>query len=158
MQLDLRKRFDTVVDELNDAIHQNKESEAEVARDKLDMLWKSVTDEERALMRRWSCERDTVIHQFDEMSESCIECGLTHGSYAQSLVKDRCRHCKAIEEKIKEWINKQGHDSCWYYPEIFREICKELDIDPNIIPTIPQDEFDKGCKRYQDELFNGGKP
>ena len=53
-----------------------------------------------------------------------------------------------VEEAVRLWINKQGHDSCWYYPEIFKNICKILNID-EVEQNLPERcEFEKGCEKY----------
>ena len=60
---------------------------------------------------------------------------------------------KNIKKLVQEWANKQGHESCWYYPEIFRAIAEELEIkiDPPSLP--PRTEFRKGCERYEGEIY-----
>jgi hypothetical protein len=61
------------------------------------------------------------------------------------------------EEQIKsimlEWINKQSHDKCWYYPELFNRICEVLEIDAKQLPDIPREVFQGGCRRFTDELY-----
>ncbi len=59
-----------------------------------------------------------------------------------------------IEQAVRKWMNKQGHDRCWYYPEIFQEIIEILEIKELVHYTaIDRKEFEGGCHRYQDELF-----
>ena len=58
-----------------------------------------------------------------------------------------------IKTAIEEWIKKQGHDSCWYYPEIFREIAGILDIKYEQPNLPPRKEFEVGCSRYQEEVY-----
>lgn len=58
-----------------------------------------------------------------------------------------------IKQAIKKWIDKQGHDKCWYYPEIFKEISDILEIKTDKNIEIPEEEFELGCKNYQDELY-----
>lgn len=33
-----------------------------------------------------------------------------------------------IKNLLSEWIHKQSHNRCWYYPDIFNKICELLDI------------------------------
>ena len=58
-----------------------------------------------------------------------------------------------IKNLVEDWIGKQGHDSCWYYPDIFKSICNELGIEwkEPILPS--RQEFERGCCKFQDELF-----
>lgn len=63
-------------------------------------------------------------------------------------------HYTSIQELVKQWIDKQGHDRCWYYPEIFKAIAEKLEIRQGLPSELPpQEEFDKGCKRYQLEEY-----
>lgn len=58
---------------------------------------------------------------------------------------------------LMEWINKQGHERCWYYPEIFRKLCGVLGVTitkPMNLP--PRPEFGKGCDRYEREVYEQG--
>ncbi|MBI4175659.1 MAG: hypothetical protein HY518_00500 [Candidatus Aenigmarchaeota archaeon] len=55
---------------------------------------------------------------------------------------------------ILEWTDKQGHDRCWYYPELYKELAKVLDVTPSADPSLPPlGEFRRGCERYQQEEY-----
>lgn len=59
-----------------------------------------------------------------------------------------------IKNKITEWLIKQGHNRCWYYPEIFNEICKILDIKVDVDRNLPpRKEFRENCRKYEDEQY-----
>jgi len=59
------------------------------------------------------------------------------------------------KEVIQEWVDKQGHDRCWYYPELFRKLAEILEVKPTKNPSLPSlEEFKKGCERYQEEEYN----
>lgn len=67
---------------------------------------------------------------------------------------------KYIEARqvIQEWVDKQGHDRCWYYPELFRRLLDIYDIRPSKDPHLPKiEEFRAGCERYQREQYNIGE-
>ena len=56
---------------------------------------------------------------------------------------------------IQEWVDKQGHEKCWYYPEILRRLVDIYQITPSRDPQLPPlEEFKKGCGRYQREEYN----
>ena len=56
---------------------------------------------------------------------------------------------------LQVWLDKQGHDRCWYYPEIFLELCKLFDVKASLPPSLPTlEEFQEGCKKYQIEQFS----
>jgi hypothetical protein len=58
---------------------------------------------------------------------------------------------------LQEWADKQGHERCWYYPEIFRQLCEILGVvvtQPMNLP--PRPEFGKGCDRYEKEVYEQG--
>ena len=55
---------------------------------------------------------------------------------------------------IQEWIDKQGHDRCWYYPDLFRRLAEIFEVRPSREPNLPPlEDFEKGCKRYQNEEY-----
>lgn len=57
------------------------------------------------------------------------------------------------EMLLKGWVEKQGHDQCWFYPEIFRQLCSTFGItapDPGLPPRA---EFRKGCLKYESEVY-----
>lgn len=55
---------------------------------------------------------------------------------------------------IQEWVDRQGHDRCWYYPDLFRKLAEIFEIKPTKDPQLPPlEEFKKGCERYQDEEY-----
>jgi len=58
-----------------------------------------------------------------------------------------------IKSIIYEWTNKQGHESCWYYPDVFHQIANIVGIKVGTPAVIPREEFCKGCKRYQEDLY-----
>jgi len=68
---------------------------------------------------------------------------------------------KAYEIKISQaksllnnWVNKQGHDRCWYYPEIFQKLCELFGVEMTVEPKLPPpEEFTKGCERYRNEEY-----
>lgn len=60
-----------------------------------------------------------------------------------------------IKAIVQTWLDKQGHDRCWYYPELFNQLAEKLNLSqraPSELP--PRKEFELGCKRYQIEEFD----
>lgn len=54
-----------------------------------------------------------------------------------------------------EWMNQQGHDRCWYYPDVFDQLCQLLGVDRPKRPVLPpRREFERGCQRYQDAQYS----
>jgi hypothetical protein len=33
---------------------------------------------------------------------------------------------------LQKWVDQQSHDRCWYYPEIFRELCSVFGVQPTV--------------------------
>jgi hypothetical protein len=65
-----------------------------------------------------------------------------------------CPNCKKTAGIIQQWLDKQSHDRCWYYPELFRSLADMFQLRPTIPPELPsRTEFEKGCRRYQDEEY-----
>jgi hypothetical protein len=59
-----------------------------------------------------------------------------------------------IRAAVQRWLDKQGHERCWYYPEIFQEIVDILGIKPTVQPNLPPEcEFKEGCERYRGEEY-----
>lgn len=59
-----------------------------------------------------------------------------------------------VRKTVQTWLDKQGHDRCWYYPDLFREIATALELKPTVAPKLPTlEEFREGCRRYQDEEY-----
>jgi hypothetical protein len=62
------------------------------------------------------------------------------------------QHAKA-KTVVQEWANKKGHDRCWYYPELFRELAAIFEIAASDPCLPPRNEFEQGCRRYQEEVY-----
>ena len=59
-----------------------------------------------------------------------------------------------VREVLQSWVDKQGHDRCWYYPDLFNKLCKILKVKPTKKPSLPSlEEFKKGCCKYQSEEY-----
>jgi hypothetical protein len=61
-----------------------------------------------------------------------------------------------VRRLVQDWLDKQGHDRCWYYPEIFTELARALDLQHIVLkpPQLPSlAEFRTGCERYQREQY-----
>ena len=59
---------------------------------------------------------------------------------------------------LQKWVDRQGHERCWYYPEIFRELCNLFDIKISVDPNLPpEEEFKEGCNRYRKEEYASQK-
>lgn len=62
--------------------------------------------------------------------------------------------CERTEELLKSWVDKQSHNKCWFYPEIFRELCSLHRVYPSLPDLLPsQEEFKEGCDKYRRELY-----
>jgi hypothetical protein len=58
---------------------------------------------------------------------------------------------------VQQWADKRGHDRCWYYPELFADLAKIFRIECSD-PCLPsREEFELGCKRYQNDVFDNSK-
>jgi len=68
---------------------------------------------------------------------------------------------KTAEDKVvqasallTEWAHKQHHDRCWYYPDVFDQLCDLLGVQRPERPALPpRCEFEQGCSRYQNEQY-----
>jgi hypothetical protein len=61
-----------------------------------------------------------------------------------------CEKCNEAKKTIQNWVDQQGHDRCWYYPELFEKLVAMFDVQMTVEPSLPpRCEFEAGCKRYQ---------
>jgi len=60
----------------------------------------------------------------------------------------------SAKQVIQEWVDQQGHDRCWYYPDLFRKLADIFEVEASKQPNLPPlEEFKKGCERYQEEEY-----
>lgn len=65
-----------------------------------------------------------------------------------------CTHCEATKAILQDWLDKQGHERCWYYPDLFEALAKLHGVTMKESPSLPaRAEFEAGCKKYQEEEF-----
>ncbi len=61
---------------------------------------------------------------------------------------------REAKQVLQTYANKQGHDSCWYYPEFLRQLMSIFDIKPTVPLNLPpRHEFRVGCLRYEGEVY-----
>jgi hypothetical protein len=79
----------------------------------------------------------------------------------RSQLKAKVRELRAknsqAKDLIEEWVSQQGHNQCWYYPDLYRKLAALLEIkgaDPNLPPLS---EFKEGCIKYQHEIYGLGQ-
>lgn len=96
-------------------------------------------------------------HGVDLSGARCLQCEQNPDPYDQYYA-DRAK-VKVAEAKrlLQEWVNKQGHERCWYYPEIFRPLAELFGIEMTVDPQRPpRSEFEGGCTKFQDEEYKSG--
>lgn len=55
---------------------------------------------------------------------------------------------------VQTWLDKQGHDKCWYYPELLDQLAQKLGLSaPETSVLPPKEEFTKGCQDFRDRLY-----
>lgn len=65
-----------------------------------------------------------------------------------------CPTCELLTLIVQEWVAQRGQARCWYYPDLFREICTALGVDPGHAgERPPRADFEAGCRRYQEEEY-----
>lgn len=62
---------------------------------------------------------------------------------------------REAKKLIEDWVSKQGHDRCWYYPDIFNKLATlfGVKVPERGLPSL--EEFKEGCKKYQAAEFGG---
>lgn len=65
-----------------------------------------------------------------------------------------CQTCEKTKEAIQEWMNQQGHNRCWYYPDIFKKLASLHSLEQTTPSNLPPlEEFKEGCTKYQSEEY-----
>jgi hypothetical protein len=60
----------------------------------------------------------------------------------------------AAKNAVQIWLDKQEHDRCWYYPDLFNRLATIFDIRPSVGPKLPpRNEFRGGCKRFECDQY-----
>jgi hypothetical protein len=63
-------------------------------------------------------------------------------------------HLVEARRIVQEWLDKQGNERCWYYPDLFHQLADCLEVTPATEPDLPsRPEFEEGCRRYQHEQY-----
>ena len=59
-----------------------------------------------------------------------------------------------VKRILQEAIEKQGHERCWYHPDLFQRLIDLLEIKTTKDLCLPpRKEFEQGCKKYQEEQY-----
>jgi len=70
------------------------------------------------------------------------------------MTKKEQKELESVRAIVQEWLDKQGHERCWYYPELFNKLKDALNMKSQVDPALPtRQEFENGCKRFQIEEF-----
>jgi hypothetical protein len=95
-----------------------------------------------------------AIHAHNEIQEhhssldvQCHDDRLWFGNHQEAKLK-------IGQELLQSWIDKQKHDRCWFYPDIFMQLCQLHGLTVNMTPDMTEEEFEKGCAQFRKELFN----
>lgn len=90
-----------------------------------------------------SCKEMMICYGNGEGKQVCYSC-----------LKDKQERVTAV---IIEWKQKQGHDRCHYFPELFNRIAEILDLDvretEDDLP--PEEEFQHECDKFRKKLYSG---
>ena len=61
---------------------------------------------------------------------------------------------RVVKQVLQEWVNQQGHNRCWYYPDLFDRLVEITGITSQVNPQLPpREEFEAGCRKYQKEQY-----
>lgn len=59
-----------------------------------------------------------------------------------------------IKLEIELWAGQQGHDSCWYYPDVFNRVAELAGANVRAPLGLPsREEFETGCRKYQCTVY-----
>lgn len=64
---------------------------------------------------------------------------------------------RQLRKLVRSFLGKEGQESCWYYPDIFREVAERLGVPVSKVAKLPTlADFKRGCTRHQTDLFGTG--
>lgn len=69
---------------------------------------------------------------------------------------DDAERARLVRDAVERWAGQQGHNQCWFYPDIFKEIAVIVDARLNAESNLPSlEEFlgRRGCRKYAMEVF-----
>jgi hypothetical protein len=70
-----------------------------------------------------------------------------------------CPNCQSTKQILQNWVDQQGHERCWYYPDLFRQLIAIFRVKASLPPKLPpRSEFEAGCRRYQMEEYETPSP
>jgi hypothetical protein len=96
------------------------------------------------------CDTECMIfaHYCRDLERAKTLCASTE---SQSSLQKKVDDITAV---LKEWDSKEGHERCWYYPDLFKKIAEILNFQLTKEPILPtRAEFEQGCRKYQGEQF-----
>lgn len=60
-----------------------------------------------------------------------------------------------VQDMVQEWLDKQGNERCWYYPDIFNKICEVLNLKCNVDRGLPLEQvFRRNCDKFTKEEYS----
>ena len=109
--------------------------------------------EAKLLQVKFQLERDEALAEAAKRYDCHGGPGTTEPA-CRACVTCLLRDLEALKQILQAWLDKQGHDRCWYYPDLFRELAAVLGITSTKQPGLPVlSEFQEGCRRYQGEEY-----
>ena len=65
-----------------------------------------------------------------------------------------CERCDQARVILQECANRQGHNKCWWNPEVLQSLMTLFDIQSTVEPCLPpKEEFNQQCGVYADKLY-----
>lgn len=78
-------------------------------------------------------------------------------TWMNSMEEKSKLHDKA-KKIVEEWCNKQEHNRCWHYPELFNNLAEVFDVCNFNPKRVSREEFESGCDRFVEEEYGKKDP
>lgn len=69
-------------------------------------------------------------------------------------IGDCCGSCEAAIMILESWLNKQGHDRCFWHPEVLQMLANVYGLKQTVPSELPPiEEFRLGCALFTNEEY-----
>ncbi len=100
--------------------------------------------------------RNSLFELIEEDTFKITENGLKRlGTKKEPHVPRPRNIIRRVREILNDWQTKAGHDACWFYPEVFRELCNVVGLEYIEPSKVDRSDFRAHCQKFEEHLYTG---